>query len=84
MQPYTDAGYDEETSIYRGLMTHADDAFGQIMAALEEAKLDKNTVIVFSGDVSISHIPRKNGEQETYLTLDVIPLGLNSTVKEAI
>jgi arylsulfatase B len=50
VQPYTDAGYDEETSIYRGLMTHADDAFGQIMAALEEAKLDKNTVIVFSGD----------------------------------
>ena len=56
VQPYTDAGYDEETSIYRGLMTHADDAFGQIMQALADAGLDSNTVVVFSGDVSIARI----------------------------
>ena len=33
-------------------MTHHDDAFGKIMAALEEAGLDKNTIVGFSGDVS--------------------------------
>ena len=31
-------------------MTHADDAFGQIMKALEDAGLDQNTVIGVSGD----------------------------------
>jgi arylsulfatase A-like enzyme len=46
----TPESYQEMIKSYYRLITHVDESVGQIVAALRDAGLDDNTVIVFTGD----------------------------------
>jgi arylsulfatase A-like enzyme len=49
-KPYEEAGLDEKTAAYYGMITNIDDNVGQLLARLEELRLTERTLVVFMTD----------------------------------
>ncbi len=74
--PRTHEIYQKHTSDYYAMITHMDDAIGQIIATLKEKGLYENTIIIYSADNGLSVAGRHGlmGKQHVYDESIRIPL----------